>query len=75
MPIVIDEEIQFNLNKSVADLSKPNRTESHPVIDTQESSLIVSEVVFNKLCFIESQEVSLITTEGVGVFISVFEQE
>ena len=70
--MVVDSELQPNLNKSLVDLSKPNRTESHPVIDTQESSLTVSEVVFNKPCLIESQPLSLITTGGVTVGVDSF---
>ena len=43
----------------------PSLIESQLVIVKQETSLIVSEVVFNKPCFIESHEESLFTTEGV----------
>ena len=54
----------------------PNLIESQPVIDTQETSLTVSEVVFNNPCFIESQPEILITTGGVTVGVdSFFEQE
>ncbi len=54
----------------------PSLNESQPIIDTQEISLTVSEVVFNNPCFIESQPESLITTGGVTVGVdSVFEQE
>jgi len=64
------------IESCVFGFSKPNLIESHPVIDKQETSLIVSEVVFNNPCFIESQLESLITTGGVGVGVdSVFEQE
>lgn len=54
----------------------PSLNESHPVIDTQERSLIVSLVVFNNPCFIESHEDNLFATGGVtDCMLSVFEQE
>jgi hypothetical protein len=54
----------------------PSLNESQPIIDTQETSLTVSEVVFNNPRIIESQAESLITTGGVTVGVdSVFEQE
>ena len=54
----------------------PSLNESHPEIDKQETSLIVSEVVFNNPCFIESHPESLTTTGGVTVGEdSFFEQE
>ena len=54
----------------------PSLNESHPVSDKHDASLIVSEVVFNNPCFIESQPESLFTTGGVTVGVdSFFEQE
>ena len=50
----------------------PNLIESQLEIVRQETSLTVSEVVFNSPCYIESQPESLITTGGVDSF---FEQE
>jgi hypothetical protein len=56
-------------------LKMPNLTESHPEIDTQETNLIVSAVVFKKPCFMESQPLSLVTTCGVKTGVaSFFEQ-
>ncbi len=56
-------------------LNTPNLTESHPEIDTQETSLMVSDVLFNNPCFMESQPLSLVRTVGVTTSVaSFFEQ-
>jgi hypothetical protein len=53
------------IESALVSLITPNLIESHPVIDTHDNNLIVSALVFNKPCLIESQEESLMITGGI----------
>jgi hypothetical protein len=53
------------MESALVSLITPNLIESHPVIDTHDNNLIVSALVFNNPCLMESQLLSLITTGGV----------